>query len=104
MDLEEINRMCQQLNLDDSDSPVVWMERQIYAEGKEKLDLFLIGKIKGNKLTKREALETIMNLAWRFPHPVKVETLSIMNVFAFYFENVEDRECVLTRGPWTFER
>lgn len=105
MDMEEINQMCQQLNLDESDGPVVRIEKStIYAEGKEKMNLCLIGNIKGSKLANREALEIVLNLAWKFSHRIKGETLSVSNVFAFYFGYAKDKQRVLTGRPWIFEQ
>ncbi|PON53129.1 Zinc knuckle CX2CX4HX4C [Parasponia andersonii] len=65
MDPEEIARLCEHLNLDDQDGPVMKMNTSIIEDGKEKMELCLVGLVFGNKIVSREGLGDMVEQVWR---------------------------------------
>ncbi|PON63358.1 hypothetical protein PanWU01x14_132680 [Parasponia andersonii] len=102
MDSEKIEKVCEHLNLDDHDEPVVQMAPDFTEEGKEKLDLCLVGKVIGNKIIDREGLNDVAERVWRTYQRMKVEATGISNIFMFHFGCKVDRQQVLSGGPWNF--
>ncbi|PON84278.1 hypothetical protein TorRG33x02_199200 [Trema orientale] len=56
MDPVEIARLCERLNLDNQDGLVMKMNTSIIEDGKEKMELCLVGRVFGNKIDNREGL------------------------------------------------
>ncbi|PON48389.1 hypothetical protein PanWU01x14_237840 [Parasponia andersonii] len=102
MDPEEIARLCERLNLDDQDGPVMKMNTSIIEDGKEKMELCLVGRVFGNKIVNRESQGDMAEQVWRTSRKVKVESMGITNFFIFHFGCKVDRQRVLSGGPWTF--
>ncbi|PON32377.1 hypothetical protein PanWU01x14_361880 [Parasponia andersonii] len=102
MDSEEIEKLCERLNMDDHDEPVVQMAPDLIEEGKEKLDLCLVGKVFGNKIVNLEGPNDVAERVWRTSRRIKVEAMGISNIFMFHFGCKDDRQRVLFGGPWNF--
>ncbi|PON78337.1 Zinc knuckle CX2CX4HX4C [Parasponia andersonii] len=102
MDPKEIARLCERLSLDDQDGPVMKMNMSIIEDGKEKMELCLVGWVFGNKIVNQEGLGDMAEQVWRTSRKVKVESMGITNFFMFHFGCKVDRQRVLSGGPWTF--
>lgn len=73
-------------------------------EGFDELELkrclCLVGKVVLPKSLKAPVVANILAAAWKTRAPFKVEDWS-NNVFLFRFENEEDKDNVLSEGPWS---
>ena len=78
------------LNLNENNGPIVHLDKEIYAKGKERMGLCLIGKELGNKVANHEGLEGAMRAVWKISHNFKVEQTGSNNVFAFHFGKIEE--------------
>lgn len=61
MDLEEISKLCENLKLDDKDGPLVRIDKRVYEDGKNRMELCLISKIMAGRLVNRDALKHVLN-------------------------------------------
>ncbi|KAF4372682.1 hypothetical protein F8388_000849, partial [Cannabis sativa] len=104
MDLELVSRLTEVLRLDDSDGPVLVLNKAGVEEGKRSLDLSLVGKVIGPKPANKDGIENAMKGVWKLNHRFQVEELSSKNVFRFFFGSREDRQRVYGGGPWTFDK
>ncbi|PON98281.1 Zinc knuckle CX2CX4HX4C [Trema orientale] len=59
MDPEEVAKLCERLNLDDYKGPKMRMSPTMYQDGKEKMDLYLVGRVFGNKIVNREVNQIV---------------------------------------------
>ncbi|PON51882.1 hypothetical protein PanWU01x14_212950 [Parasponia andersonii] len=104
MDLDEVGKLCERLNLDDGDGPVVRLDKGVYSERKETMDLCLVGKILGNKAANRDGLKGALQSTWRIPRTFHVEQIGSNNIFTFHFSNQEDRQRGFAWSPRSFEK
>uniref|UniRef100_A0A803NFI6 DUF4283 domain-containing protein n=1 Tax=Cannabis sativa TaxID=3483 RepID=A0A803NFI6_CANSA len=98
MDLELVSRLTEVLRLDDSDGPVLVLNKAGVEEGKRSLDLSLVGKVIGPKPANKDGIENAMKGVWKLNHRFQVEELSSKNVFRFFFGSREDRQRVYGMG------
>ncbi|KAL5777297.1 hypothetical protein ACOSP7_010223 [Xanthoceras sorbifolium] len=103
MDAEEVARLCESLSLTEEAKKVTKIEGVLKEVGDRKLTLCLVGKIWTNKQVNREAFRATILKIWRTKQEVQVEVLQ-ENIFVFHFRNYEDRQRVLSGGPWSFDR
>ncbi|PON56648.1 Zinc knuckle CX2CX4HX4C [Trema orientale] len=103
MALDEVSRLCAKLNLDEDDGPIVRINREVYAGGRDRMDLCLVGKVLDNRTVNLEGLRRVLNLVWCILNPFTVEKMSAANVFLFTFTRSNDRQWVFTGGSWLFE-
>ncbi|PON99185.1 hypothetical protein TorRG33x02_050450 [Trema orientale] len=95
MDLDEVSKLCEKLNLDDDNRPVVEMPPTTYSENEDKMELCPIEKILGNN---REGLKSAMNNIWNIPWTFNIEQIGTNNVFLFQFSRKEDRQRMAALG------
>ncbi|PON31784.1 hypothetical protein PanWU01x14_366940, partial [Parasponia andersonii] len=74
MDPEEV-KLCERLNLDDYKGLEMRMSPMMYQDGKEKVDLCLVGPVFGNKLVNREGLSEVAEYVWRTSRKVTVDAI-----------------------------
>lgn len=91
MDPDEISKLCARLRLDERDGLMVQMDQNLYAGGKEKMELCLVGNVLGNNMVNKEGMGEILKQIWRTSHHIRVEELGSSNLFAFHFDCKEDR-------------
>ncbi|KAL5760460.1 hypothetical protein ACOSP7_018973 [Xanthoceras sorbifolium] len=103
MDAEEVAKLCASLSLMEASTSATKIEGKLKEVGDRKLSLCLVGKIWTNKQVNREAFRATNPKIWRTKHEVQVEVLQ-ENIFVFHFRNYEDRQRVLSGGPWSFDR
>ncbi|PON63677.1 Zinc knuckle CX2CX4HX4C [Trema orientale] len=75
MDPEEVAKLCERLNLDDYKGPEMRMSPTMYQDGKEKMDLCLVGQVFGNKVVNREGLSEVAEYVWCTSRKVRVEAM-----------------------------
>ncbi|PON42119.1 hypothetical protein PanWU01x14_284260 [Parasponia andersonii] len=80
MDPKEIAKLCECLNLDDHEGLVVRMNPEMYKDGKEKMELYLVGRVFGNKFVNREGLNEVAKQVWHTTHKLKVETMGAKQI------------------------
>ena len=102
MDPEEVAKLCERLNLDDYKGPEMRMSPTMYQDGKEKMDLCLVGQVFGNKVVNREGLSEVADYVWHTSRKVRVEAIEVSNFFMFHFGSKSDRQRILSGGPWNF--
>ncbi|PON91475.1 Zinc knuckle CX2CX4HX4C [Trema orientale] len=102
MDPEEIAKLCERLNLDKHESPVLKMNPNMYEDGKEMMELCLVGRVFGNKIVNRESLSDVAEQVWCTSRKVRVESMGVTNIFMFHFGCKADRQRVISGGPWNF--
>ncbi|PON64798.1 hypothetical protein PanWU01x14_122730, partial [Parasponia andersonii] len=60
MDPEEIVKLCERLNLDDHEGPLMGMNPKMYEDGKEKMKLCLVRRVVfGNKFVNWDGLNKV---------------------------------------------
>ncbi|PON89586.1 hypothetical protein TorRG33x02_145680 [Trema orientale] len=90
-DPEEIAKLCERLNLDEHESLVLKMNPNMYEDGKEMMELCLVGRVFGNKIVNREGLSDVAKQVWRTSRKVRVESMGVTNTFMFHFGSEADR-------------
>ncbi|KAL5734837.1 hypothetical protein ACOSP7_032698 [Xanthoceras sorbifolium] len=103
MDAEEVATLCASLSLMEASTLATRIEGKLKEVGDRKLSLCLVGKIWTNKQVNREAFRATIPKIWRTKQEVQVEVLQ-ENIFVFHFRTYEDRQRVLSGGPWSFDR
>ncbi|PON81116.1 LOW QUALITY PROTEIN: hypothetical protein TorRG33x02_230750 [Trema orientale] len=81
MDPEEIAKLYECLIL--TAMKVLKMNLEMYEDDKEKMELFLVGRIFGNKFVNREGLNEVVEQVWCTTCKVKVESMGVTNFFMF---------------------
>ncbi|PON84023.1 Zinc knuckle CX2CX4HX4C [Trema orientale] len=102
MDPKEIAKLCERLNLDEHESPVLKMNPNMYEDGKEMMELCLVGRVFGNKIVNREGLSDVAEQVWHTSRKVRVESMGVTNIFMFHFGCKADRQRVISGVPWNF--
>lgn len=64
-ELDEISKLCEELQLYEDDGLVVCMGKEEYSKRLEKMNLFLVGKVLGNWVANRERLERMLRGVWK---------------------------------------
>ncbi|KAK9094358.1 hypothetical protein Scep_025827 [Stephania cephalantha] len=82
MDSFDLSKLCEAL--DDVNSPLITMSKEIYANGSIKLDTCLVGKILGNKPVSREGFISTFQQALHVTNNFDIELVGNDNIFAFY--------------------
>ncbi|PON87884.1 hypothetical protein TorRG33x02_162630 [Trema orientale] len=59
MDLGEVARLYERLNLDDHKDPVMHMNLTMYEDGKAKMEVCLVGRVFSNKVVNKEGLSDV---------------------------------------------
>ncbi|TXG60503.1 hypothetical protein EZV62_015076 [Acer yangbiense] len=77
------------------------MSEETSIDGVKDVDRCLVGKVLAYKKVNREAFKGLIEQIWSPYGQVEVESVGD-NLFMFYFNNGEDRNRVLQRGPWHF--
>ncbi|PON60658.1 hypothetical protein PanWU01x14_150760 [Parasponia andersonii] len=79
------------------------MNREVYASDRDQMNLFLVGKVLGNRTVNLEGLQRVLNLVWRISNPFTIEKMSAENVFLFMFTRSDGRQQVFTGVLEDFE-
>ncbi|PON90596.1 hypothetical protein TorRG33x02_136510 [Trema orientale] len=74
----------------------------MYQDGKENMDLCLVGRVFGNKIVNRKGLSEVADYVWHTSRKVRVEAIEVSNFFMFHFGSKSDRQRILSGGPWNF--
>ncbi|TXG72274.1 hypothetical protein EZV62_000853 [Acer yangbiense] len=99
----DIAALCNALSIKEKETPVHMIDGNLIHDGERRLGLCLMGKVMTSKIVKREVFIDVMTRIWRFNEGVEIVAIA-GNIFAFYFKNVEDRQRLLSGGPWSFDR
>ncbi|TXG53376.1 hypothetical protein EZV62_022545 [Acer yangbiense] len=97
----EIARLYENLSLAEEDGVVLEMSEETSIDGVKDVNRCLVGKVLSYKKVNREAFKGLIEQIWSPFGQVEVESVGD-NLFMFYFNNGEDRNRVLQRGPWHF--
>ncbi|KAL5772476.1 hypothetical protein ACOSQ2_012400 [Xanthoceras sorbifolium] len=103
MDAKEVARPCASLSLVEEENAATWLGDDLWNVVDKKLGLRLVGKVWTNKHVNREAFRATISKIWRTMQEVQVEVIQ-ENIFVFHFKKRDDRQRVLTGGPWGFDR
>ncbi|TXG48734.1 hypothetical protein EZV62_024609 [Acer yangbiense] len=102
MDAADIAALCEAMSLKELEGSVRRLEGDLKTGGVQKLSLCLVGKVLANKLINREVFKRVLLRIWKVRESITIEMVR-ENVFMFHFQNQEDRQRVLTGGPWSFD-
>ncbi|TXG63821.1 hypothetical protein EZV62_010815 [Acer yangbiense] len=95
------DRLCENLSLVDEDEAVLEITEDATLDSAKDVDLCLVGKVLLGKKVNREAFKGLIEQIWSPFGQVEVELVAD-NIFMFYFNKQEERNCVWQRGPWHF--
>ncbi|KAK2649086.1 hypothetical protein Ddye_016575 [Dipteronia dyeriana] len=101
MSTTAINNLCESLFKIAAYAPLEVLDSSLQAFGQQKLDLCLV--VLANMQVNGEAFRTTIPRFWKTSQEVEIEVISD-NVFAFFFQNQDDRRRVLTGGLWSFDK
>ncbi|PON42148.1 hypothetical protein TorRG33x02_336490 [Trema orientale] len=68
------------------------MNPNMYEDGKEMMELCLVGMVFGNKIVNREGLSDEAEQVWRTSRKIRVELMGVTNIFMFHFGCKADRQ------------
>ncbi|KAK3223807.1 hypothetical protein Dsin_010832 [Dipteronia sinensis] len=97
----DIAKLYENLSLAGEDGAVIEMTEEASVEGIKNVDKCLVGRVLSGKKVNREAFKGLIEQIWSSIGQVEVELVGD-NLFMFYFNNGEERNRVLQRGPWHF--
>ncbi|TXG51290.1 hypothetical protein EZV62_023814 [Acer yangbiense] len=61
----------------------------------------LLGKVLLSKPVKKDGFRAVMRKIWRTKDEVEIKAIKD-NVFAFHFNNLDDKRRIISGGPWSF--
>ncbi|TXG66449.1 hypothetical protein EZV62_007724 [Acer yangbiense] len=102
MDQDEITNLCASLSISEKDGPVRILEANLRNEAVIRMSLSLVSMILFNKIVNREAFMRVIGKIWRVNEGFEIELVS-GNIFTFFFKNEEDRQRIISGGPWSFD-
>ncbi|PON99381.1 hypothetical protein TorRG33x02_049240 [Trema orientale] len=81
MDLDEVARLYARLNLDEDDGPASHMNQDVFASGRDQIDLCLLGKVLGNQIANLDGLRRVLRQIWHILNSFNVEKIGLNNIF-----------------------
>ena len=102
MDPEDIARLCGSLSLLEHGGHVQNLDEHLKFATIDKMTLCLVGKILSNKPINRDVFMRVIGRIWQVKKGLSIEFVT-SNVFAFHFQDLEESQKVLSRGPWSFD-
>ncbi|TXG54012.1 hypothetical protein EZV62_019268 [Acer yangbiense] len=102
MDPGDIASLCASLSIPERDGPVQILEESLRFEAINRLSLCLAGKILSNKTVNKEAFMRVIGKIWQVREGFEIESVT-GNIFTFHFKREEDRQRVISGGPWSFD-
>lgn len=100
---EELEKLCGKITLTEGERVgVVICEGEI-ADGREKGERCLVGRIGGERRVNKEAFRSVLSRIWRLSGSVLFKEV-LDNVWVFEFEEISDKRRVLEGRPWSFDR
>ncbi|KAK2659499.1 hypothetical protein Ddye_006032, partial [Dipteronia dyeriana] len=84
------------------EGPVRKLDERLKSVAMDRMALCLVGKIISNRTINRAAFIRVIGKIWQVKKGVDVESVT-GNIFTFHFNDQEDRNHVLSGGPWSFD-
>ncbi|KAI9195638.1 hypothetical protein LWI28_016823 [Acer negundo] len=103
MNADEIALLCNALSINEKDRTVHTLDANLKVKGEKRLTLCLVGNFLKKKLVNIDIFVEVMNKIRRVNGGVEIESVE-GNIFAFYFNNMEDMQLILRGAPWTFDQ
>ncbi|XP_059446458.1 uncharacterized protein LOC132178004 [Corylus avellana] len=100
---DELEKLCGKITLTEGERVgVVICEGEI-ADGREKGERCLVGRIGGERRVNKEVFRFVLSRIWRLSGSVLFKEV-LDNVWVFEFEEISDKRRVLEGRPWSFDR
>ncbi|KAK4853783.1 hypothetical protein QYF36_014514 [Acer negundo] len=103
MDVDELDRLCSALSIQELEGPVQSLDEGMKTRRERKLALCLVGKVMTKVLVNKDAFIRVFNTIWKLSELVDIEWVE-GNIFTFQFFNMEDRNRVINDGQWNFDK
>ncbi|TXG60810.1 hypothetical protein EZV62_012173 [Acer yangbiense] len=101
MSADEVARLCASMTLKEREGPVWMLKPDLKNAGMKRMATSLVGKVLTNKMVHRDGFQEIMRKIWQTSEGVEIESIS-GNIFAFHFQNSDDKRRIISGGPWSF--
>ncbi|TXG66222.1 hypothetical protein EZV62_007497 [Acer yangbiense] len=101
MNENEIARLCASMTLKEREGPVRKLQADLKNDGLRRLATSLVGKVLSPKPVNRDGFRVVMRKIWKTRDEVEIEALKD-NIFAFHFQNPDDKRKIISGGPWSF--
>ncbi|KAK1551390.1 hypothetical protein Q3G72_034768 [Acer saccharum] len=101
MNADEVARLCASMSLKDREGPVRSLQTGLKDAGLKRLANSLVGKVLTTKTVHRDGFRVVLRKIWQTREGVEIEPI-IGNIFAFHFNNLDDKRRIMARGPWSF--
>ncbi|TXG57029.1 hypothetical protein EZV62_018342 [Acer yangbiense] len=102
MDASEIARLCASMTLTEREGPIRTLKVDLKDAGLRMLATSLVGKVLLSKPVNRDDFRAVMRKIWLTNDEVEIEPIKD-NIFAFHFQNTDDKRKIISEGPWSFK-
>ncbi|KAK1565320.1 hypothetical protein Q3G72_024056 [Acer saccharum] len=102
MNVDEIARLCGSMSFTEQEGLVRTLKTYVKDAGLKRMSSSLVGKVLSKKLVNREVFRLVMRKIWITKDNVEIEPVT-ENIFTFHFQNAEDKQKIIARGPWSFD-
>ncbi|KAK1567082.1 hypothetical protein Q3G72_007829 [Acer saccharum] len=69
--------------------------------GLRRMATSLVGKVLSSRMVSIDGFRAVMRKIWQTKENVEIEPV-VGNIFAFHFRNNEDKQKIISGGPWSF--
>lgn len=97
-EIAEITAKTRDLNWDDLSTLLSFDSLLAHQKSKP----ILVGRLVSRKVHLKQVIFPVIRLGWRFLHDFQIEDVG-PNKFLFAFASAEDKERILSQGPWNFK-
>ena len=100
---EELEKLCGKISLIEGEKVGLIICEGEIADGREKEERCLVGRIGGEWRVNKEAFRSVLSQIWRTSGFVVFKEVQD-NIWLFEFAELDDKKRVLNGRPWSFDR
>ena len=101
--MEALEKLCSKVSLTKGEKGGIHVTEGEVTEGKEIGTHCLVGKLWSEKIASKEAFKSVLSRIWRMAGSVVFKELE-NNLCLFEFEEEDNKNRVLARRPWSYDR
>ncbi|TXG48170.1 hypothetical protein EZV62_027464 [Acer yangbiense] len=101
MNADEIARLCASMTLKEREGSIRTLKADMKDAGLRKMATSLVGKVLSSKTVNMDSFYAVMRKIWQTRDDVEIEPVT-RNIFAFHFQNIDDKRKIISGGPWSF--
>ncbi|PON40053.1 hypothetical protein PanWU01x14_299960 [Parasponia andersonii] len=101
--MDEIVGQWNRLSITEEEGEVIGVSESVVMKGRKEVQRGLLGKLLIHKPFNKNAFKETMKDSWQLLHGLLITEIG-RNIFLFAFEDVADRDAVLDRKPWNFNK